>query len=50
MIQKQGVSSEPIILFKRRYGYELVEGWHRTMQNLKAYPQGYKGLAWVGYL
>jgi len=50
MIQQRGVSPEPVILVRRRYGYELVEGWHRTMQNLQAYPQGYKGPAWVGYL
>lgn len=50
MIQKQGVSKEPIIVFKNSNGLELMEGWHRTIQHLKAYPQGYKGPAWVGYL
>ena len=28
-------------------GYDAIEGWHRTMQHLNAYPQGYKGPAWV---
>lgn len=50
IIQKQGVSGEPIIVLKKSDGYDLVEGWHRTIQNLQAYPQGYIGPAWVGYL
>jgi hypothetical protein len=50
IIQKQGVSGEPIIVIKTDQGYDLVEGWHRTIQNLQAYPQGYTGPAWVGYL
>jgi len=49
MIQTQGVSQEPIIVFKTAQGYDLAEGWHRTIQHLQAYPQGYKGPAWVGY-
>jgi hypothetical protein len=50
MIQQKGVSKEPIIVFKTPQGYDLVEGWHRTIQNLQAYPTGYRGPAWVGYL
>ena len=50
MIKQQGISKEPIIVIKSANGYELVEGWHRTIQNLQAYPQGYTGPAWVGYL
>jgi hypothetical protein len=50
MIQKKGVSKEPIIVFKTAQGYDLIEGWHRTIQHLQAYPQGYQGPAWVGYL
>jgi hypothetical protein len=50
LIQKQGVSKEPIVVFTRPNGYELAEGWHRTIQHLQAFPQGYKGPAWVGYL
>ena len=50
MIQTQGVSKEPIIVFKTAQGYDLAEGWHRTIQHLQAFPQGYKGPAWVGYL
>ena len=49
-IQQQGVSGEPIIVIKMPDGYALVEGWHRTIQNLQVYPQGYTGPAWVGYL
>jgi len=49
-IQQQGVSGEPVIMLKKPNGYDLVEGWHRTIQNLQAYPEGYTGPAWVGYL
>ncbi len=50
MIQKQGISKEPIIVIKQGSEYELLEGWHRTIQHLNAYPEGYTGPAWVGYL
>jgi len=49
MIQQKGVSQEPIIVAKLSNGYDLIEGWHRTIQHLKAFPQGYTGPAWVGY-
>lgn len=51
-IQQTGaVSQEPIITVQRPevQGLELVEGWHRTIQNLKAFPNGYKGRVWIGY-
>jgi hypothetical protein len=47
MIQQKGVSQEPIIVAKLSNGYDLIEGWHRTIQHLKAFPQGYTGPAWV---
>jgi GNAT superfamily N-acetyltransferase len=47
MIQQKGVSAEPIIVAKLSNGYDLIEGWHRTIQHLKAFPQGYTGPAWV---
>ena len=50
LIKKQGLPKEPIILFKSGSKYELVEGWHRTIQNFVAHPEGYVGPAWVGYL
>jgi hypothetical protein len=50
IIQQQGVSGEPVIMLKKPDGYDLVEGWHRTVQNLQAHPNGYRGSAWVGYL
>jgi len=49
MIQQTGVSPEPIIVAKLSNGYDLIEGWHRTIQHLKAYPEGYTAPAWVGY-
>lgn len=50
MIKKQGISKEPIIVIKKGNQYELLEGWHRTIQHLEAYPEGYQGPAWVGHL
>jgi hypothetical protein len=47
MIQQKGVNAEPIIVAKLSNGYDLIEGWHRTIQHLKAFPQGYTGPAWV---
>lgn len=49
MIQQKGVSQEPIIVAKLSNGYDLIEGWHRTIQHLKEFPQGYTAPAWVGY-
>ena len=50
MIQQRGVSPEPVILRNTPGGYDAIEGWHRTMQHLNAYPEGYKGPAWVATL
>lgn len=43
-------SQEPVICLARGDKLELVEGWHRTTQNLLAFPDGYQARAWVGYL
>ena len=43
LLKSQGISKEPIIIFKTKNGkYELGEGWHRTTQSFKMYPEGYK--------
>lgn len=47
MIQQKGASAEPIIVAKLSNGYDLIEGWHRTIQHLKTFPEGYTGPAWV---
>ena len=47
LIQKGGVSKEPAILIKRPEGYDLLEGWHRTIQHFHMYPNGYTGTAYV---
>ena len=48
LIQHQGgISKEPIILLKTSQGYELIEGWHRTIQHFAQYPDGYTGPAYV---
>jgi hypothetical protein len=49
MIQQQGVRTEPIIVAKLNNGYDLIEGWHRTIQHLQQFPEGYTGPAWVAY-
>ena len=45
--QQGGVRKEPVILLKTSQGYELIEGWHRTIQHFAMYPQGYTGPAYV---
>jgi hypothetical protein len=45
--QQGGVRKEPVLLIKTAKGYELLEGWHRTIQHFAKYPQGYTGPAYV---
>jgi hypothetical protein len=45
--QQGGVRREPVILVKRPDGYDLLEGWHRTIQHFHKYPDGYTGPAYV---
>jgi len=45
--QQGGVRKEPVILIKTSNGYELLEGWHRTIQHFAKYPNGYTGPAYV---
>ena len=45
--QQGGVRKEPVIIIKTSKGYELLEGWHRTIQHFAANPQGYVGPAYV---
>jgi hypothetical protein len=45
--QQGGVRKEPVILMKTTNGYELLEGWHRTIQHFHMYPDGYTGPAYV---
>jgi hypothetical protein len=41
-LKSQGISKEPIILFKTKDGkYELAEGKHRTIEAFKIYPEGF---------
>ena len=44
----QGPSKEPIIAAVKDGKYELIEGWHRTIQSMATWPNGYKQTAWVG--
>ena len=45
--QQGGVRKEPVLLVKTTNGYELLEGWHRTIQHFAKYPEGYTGPAYV---
>jgi len=45
--QQGGVRKEPVLLIKTDKGYELLEGWHRTIQHFARYPNGYTGPAYV---
>jgi predicted nucleotidyltransferase len=45
--QQGGVRDEPVIVKKVGDQYELIEGWHRTVQHFKQFPNGYKGPAWI---
>lgn len=45
--QQGGIRKEPVILIKTPHGYELLEGWHRTIQHFANYPNGYTGPAYV---
>lgn len=49
LAQKEGgIRKEPVILIQHSDDdYELVEGWHRTIQHFKSYPDGYTGPAYV---
>jgi len=41
-------NSEPIILIQQHNKkYELLEGWHRTIQMILEYPKGYQQKAYV---
>ena len=48
-LQSLGPSEEPIILIATPEGYELLEGWHRTIQALRKWPKGYRQNSWIGY-
>jgi hypothetical protein len=45
--QQGGVRKEPVLLINTAKGYELLEGWHRTIQHFAKYPDGYTGPAYV---
>jgi hypothetical protein len=45
--QQGGVRKEPVLLIKTDKGYELLEGWHRTIQHFHKFPDGYTGPAYV---
>lgn len=47
-VQEQGPSQEPIIVSRMKDGkLSLLEGWHRTIEALKAFPKGYNGKVWM---
>jgi hypothetical protein len=48
IVNKTGVSNEPIIVTIEDGEYVLQEGWHRTVAALKKYPNGYNQVAYIG--
>jgi predicted nucleotidyltransferase len=50
LLKSRGVSKEPLIMIKNGNSYSLWEGWHRTIQNLNQFPNGYKCNAWIGII
>lgn len=51
MVQQKGISREPIIVEESREQpgkYTLLEGLHRTVETLRANPQGYTCPAYIG--
>ena len=40
-------SKEPLIVVQKNDGIDLKEGWHRTIQSLKLWPDGYKQSVWL---
>jgi hypothetical protein len=44
-----GPSKEPIIVSMVLGRFELIEGWHRTIQSMELWPEGYKQAAWIGF-
>ena len=42
-----GVNPQPVILSWRGIGYELIQGWHRTVTHFSFNPNGYVGPAWI---
>ncbi len=47
--QKSMENLPPIIMVKTAAGYDLWEGWHRTMAAFKLYPGGFRVNAYIGY-
>lgn len=50
IVKQKGMENlPPIIMIKTPAGYDLWEGWHRTMAAFKLYPGGFKVNAYIGY-
>jgi hypothetical protein len=42
LIIKNGLPTEPIIILDLNGTYELIEGWHRTIQLFSLFPKGFE--------
>lgn len=50
IVKQKGMENlPPIIMIKTPQGYDLWEGWHRTMAAFKLHPGGFKVNAYIGY-
>jgi hypothetical protein len=49
LVKEKGMENlAPIIMIKHPDGFELYEGWHRTMAAFRVHPDGFKVNAWIG--
>ena len=46
-LKEGGVRSEPVIITTTSNGYNLIAGWHRTIQHFRFYPDGFIGPAYI---
>lgn len=44
----EAINKEPIIVTMDGNEYELQEGWHRTAESIRQWPDGYKQIVWIG--
>jgi hypothetical protein len=42
-----GIRSEPVIMIKKHDGWEINEGWHRTIEHFASRTTGYTAPAWT---
>lgn len=49
LLREKGKPFGPIVVYDNRGKFYLLEGWHRTIQALKLWPDGYDQPTYIGY-